>query len=136
MFKFYLEKRMSKRGNVNADQVGAFLATMVEAMQEKKAKNIVSIDLQAVNASLCSYFLVCSAQSTTQVDAIASYVEKHVEDTWGERAWRKDGYENALWIVLDYGDVMVHVFQDESRAYYRLEELWGDAEIVRYESEQ
>lgn len=136
MLKIYQKKRMSKRGNVNADQVVALLATMVEAMQEKKAKNILSIDLQTVNASLCSYFLVCSAQSTTQVDSIASFLEKHVEETWGERAWRKDGYENSLWIVLDYGDIMVHVFQDESRDYYRLEDLWGDAKIVRYESEQ
>jgi ribosome-associated protein len=101
---------------------------IVLGMQEKKAKNISVLNLSTTNNSICDYFVICDAQSTTQVDAIASSIEETVEKLSGEKALHKEGTENATWILLDYLDVVVHVFQSESRDFYNLEEFWEDAE--------
>ncbi len=110
--------------------------TIVGAIQDKKGKNIVSLDLRKVDGAICSYFVVCSADSTTQVAGIASGVEERMLEDLGEKAWRIEGQQNALWIVMDYGDVMVHVFQTEMREFYKLEQLWADAPATRYEYEE
>ncbi len=101
---------------------------VVLGMQEKKAKNIVVLNLKSTNNSLCDYFVICDAESTTQVDAIAGSVEFIVKKDMHENALHKEGFENAIWILLDYMDVIVHVFQRESRDFYNLEEFWADAE--------
>jgi len=101
---------------------------VVLGMQEKKAKNIVVLNLKSTNNSLCDYFVICDAESTTQVDAIAGSVEFVVKKDMHENALHKEGFENAIWILLDYMDVIVHVFQRESRDFYNLEEFWADAE--------
>ena len=100
---------------------------IVEGIQKKKGKSIVKIDLTKINHTECSYFIICHGNSSTQADAIAHSVEETVEELTGEKVWHKDGYKNALWILLDYADIMVHVFQHEARAYYDLETLWADA---------
>ncbi len=101
---------------------------VVLGMQEKKAKNIVVLNLKSTNNSLCDYFVICDADSTTQVDAIAGSVEFVVKKDMHENALHREGFENAIWILLDYMDVIVHVFQRESRDFYNLEEFWADAE--------
>jgi ribosome-associated protein len=101
---------------------------VVKGMQEKKAKNICILNLKAIENSICDFFVICDAQSTTQVDAIADSVEYTVEKFIEERINHKEGFENASWILLDYVDVVVHVFQSESRDFYNLEEFWEDAE--------
>lgn len=109
--------------------------TIVEAIQDKKGENIVSIDLSNFDGAICKYFVICSAESTIQVGAIAGGVEDDVRDSIGEKVWRINGLENCLWVAMDYGDVIVHVFQNEMRDYYRIEELWADAPITKYDSE-
>ncbi len=108
------------------------LDVIIEATLDKKAQGVVSLDLSALDSSICKYFVICNADSTTQVAAIADNVEKETREKLNERVWRKDGMENALWVVLDYGDIMVHVFQTECRNFYQLEELWADAEARSY----
>jgi ribosome-associated protein len=103
---------------------------VVLGMQEKKAKNISILNLKATENSICDYFVICDAQSTTQVDAIAGSVEFIVEKSLGDKVLHKEGFENANWILLDYVDVVVHIFQTESRDFYNLEEFWEDAEKV------
>ncbi len=108
---------------------------ILEGIHRIKGMDIVKIDLTKINHSECNYFIICHGHSTTQVDAIARSVEKTVEDMVGETAWHKDGYENSIWVLLDYADIMVHVFQHESRKFYDLENLWADAAIEKIETE-
>jgi len=110
--------------------------TIVGAIEDKKGKNIVSLDLSGFDGAICSAFVVCSADSTTQVAAIAAGIEDRVFETLGQKVWRVDGQQNALWIAMDYTDVIVHIFQTEMRDFYRLEELWADAPAIRYEYEE
>lgn len=107
--------------------------TVILGMQEKKAKNIVVLNLKTTKTSICDYFVICDAESTTQVDAIADSVEVFVHKEMRENALHKEGFENASWILLDYTDVVVHVFQSESRDFYNIEEFWEDAERTEIE---
>ena len=110
--------------------------TIVEGIQDKKGKNIVSLDLSGFDGAICSHFVVCNADSTAQVAAIADGIEEKVLETLKEWPWRVEGKQTGLWVALDYVDVIVHIFQSELRDYYRLEELWADAPMIKYESEE
>ena len=108
------------------------LGTIVSAIEDKKGKNILSLDLRGFDGAVADAFVVCSAESTTQVAAIADGIEEKVVETLGQRPRRTEGMQNAIWVVVDYVDIMVHVFQTQAREFYRLEELWADAPSVRY----
>lgn len=108
---------------------------IIEGIQRKKGINITKIDLTKINHSECNYFIICHGNSTTQVDAIAHSVEDTVEEITGDTAWHKDGYKNSIWVLLDYADIMVHVFQNDAREFYNLENLWADATIETISSE-
>ncbi len=108
---------------------------IVAAMQDKKAQHIVSLDLSRLDGSICDTFIICHADSTTQVGAIADGIEEATIRELGEKPRRIQGMENCLWVAVDYVDTMVHIFQTEMRDYYRLEELWGDAPRTEYDSE-
>lgn len=110
--------------------------TIIRAIQDKKGKNIVSLDLSKTDGAICSCFIVCNVDSTTQVAAIAAGIEEKVLETLGEKVWRVEGQQNALWIAMDYVDVVVHIFQTELREFYKLEELWADALATRYEYDE
>lgn len=112
------------------------IETIVEAIEEKKGQNIVSLDLRGFDGAISSHFVVCNANSTTQVAAIAAGIEERVLERLGEKVWRVEGQQNAVWIAMDYVDVVVHIFQTELRDYYKLEELWADAPTTRYEYEE
>ena len=102
---------------------------IVEGIQRKKGIDIVKIDLTKINHSECKYFIICHGNSSTQVDSIAHSVEETVIELLNEKAWHIDGYRNSIWILLDYADIMVHIFQKEARQFYDLENLWADASI-------
>lgn len=108
---------------------------IVSAIQDKKGKDIVSLDLSAFDGAICSHFIVCNADSTAQVAAIADSIDEQVFEQLGEHAWRVEGQQNAVWVAMDFVDVVVHIFQTEQREYYKLEELWADAPSKRYEYE-
>jgi ribosome-associated protein len=102
---------------------------IVEGIQRKKGLELIKIDLTKINHTECKYFIICHGNSNTQVDAIAHSVEDTVVELINEKAWHTDGYRNSLWILLDYADIMVHIFQKEARKFYDLENLWADAHI-------
>ena len=104
----------------------ALVELAVQAMQDKKAKDIVRIDMREVS-EITDYFLVCTGESDLQIKAIVDAVEQGVKGETGERPWRTEGYEHRQWVVIDYVDVVVHVFDKERRGYYNLERLWADA---------
>jgi ribosome-associated protein len=108
---------------------------IAEAMLDKKAQNVMSLDLSSIDGAIANSFVLCNADSTTQVEAIADNVEEQVRETLGEKPVRREGFENAIWIILDYVSVMAHIFQTEARNFYRLEALWADAGQQRYSDE-
>ena len=107
---------------------------VVHGIQEKKGNEIVRLDLKKIHSSVADYFIVCHAESSTQVKAIANSVEEEVFKATGQEPTRKEGLQHAEWIILDYIDVLVHIFKTEKRAYYGIEDLWGDAEFKYYQS--
>lgn len=117
------------------DNTTSLTAAIVRAMQDKKAEHIVSLDLTSLDGSVCDTFVICNAESTTQVAAIAAGIEETTVKELREKPWRIQGLDNALWVAMDYGNVMVHIFQTEMRDFYRLEELWADAPQTEYDSE-
>jgi ribosome-associated protein len=121
------EKKI-RRDDLNETEL---IDTVISAMRDKKAENIVHLNLDKLSKSVCSSFIVANATSTVQVRAIADNVEEEVFNKLNEKVWRRQGDENALWIILDYGSVVVHVFQTDCRKYYALEDLWADAETVK-----
>jgi|ERR1035438_3614650 ribosome-associated protein len=102
---------------------------IVEAMLDKKAKNPVIMDFTKINSSVCDAFIICHGTSRTQVEAIADSVVYNVKMKTGLNPWHKEGLENAEWILIDYSDIVVHIFQDSKRSFYNLEQLWADTEI-------
>ncbi len=109
---------------------------IVESMQEKKAKNIISLDLSKINSAVTTYFIICHAQSRTQVNAIYDYVVEMLHTDCGEKPFNREGYENSEWILIDYVDVVVHIFLEEIRSFYRIEDLWADAALKEYKSDE
>lgn len=121
--------------SVKETETEHLIDAIVEGIQRKKGIDIVKIDLTKINHTECKYFIICHGNSNTQVDAIAHSVEDTVEELLNEKTWHKDGYRNSIWILLDYADIMVHVFQKDSRQFYDLENLWADAPIELINSE-
>lgn len=107
---------------------------VIHGIQEKKGNDIVRLDLRNIHSSVADYFVVCHAESSTQVKAIAQSVEEEVFKALKLDPWRKEGLQNADWIILDYIDVVVHVFKTDKREFYGIEDLWGDAEMQSFKS--
>jgi len=110
--------------------------TIAAAMSEKKAKQIVSLDLRKTASPITDHFIICNADSTTNVNAIADNIEDRVIEKIGRKVIRMQGKENGFWVIMDYGDAVVHIFQTEYRNFYRLEDLWADAERKEYKEEE
>jgi len=106
---------------------------IIKGIQEKKGKHISIINLQNINNAVADFFVVCTGTSDTQVDALSDAVEKEVYKLTGMLPWQKEGQNNKQWVLLDYVDVVVHVFLKSVREFYSLEELWGDAEVTHLE---
>lgn len=124
---------MGKKSLVKDDTLSIVQAA-VDAMQDKKAKKITSLDLTKINNSVTNYFVICHAPSKTQVDAIYDNVRKVVQERCETKPINREGVENAEWILIDYFDVVVHIFLEDIRSFYQLEDLWADASIKEYEN--
>jgi ribosome-associated protein len=103
---------------------------IIEAILEKKGHQVVTIDLTGIENSICDIFIICHGESVTQVDAISESIERKVKQKGGVLAHHVEGRQNRQWILMDYYDVLVHVFLEEYRSFYKLEELWADADIL------
>jgi ribosome-associated protein len=112
------------------------LATIAaEGIFEKKGENVVEIDLRKIKNAVADFFLVCHGNSRAQVEAIADSVQTEIKKAVGQNVWKKEGMENAEWILLDYVDVVIHIFQEPNRNFYRLEDLWADAGVKQIKPE-
>ena len=110
-------------------------SVIIEGMQEKKASNIVVLDLKKVKNAVADYFIICTGNSDTQLDAISDGVEESVYKKLKQNPWHKEGKQNKEWVLIDYVDVVAHVFKKDKRDFFALEELWGDAELIYIDGE-
>lgn len=107
---------------------------IVDCIQDIKGKNIVRMDLREIDEAPTDYFIVCEGESTTQISAIAGNIEKRLKDELGLRASHVEGKSLSTWVLVDYFDVVVHVFYPETRKFYEIEDLWSDAKITEYQN--
>ncbi len=101
--------------------------TIVEGMQENKAKDIVVLDLRNIHSAVTDFFVICSGESSTQVDGINNTVVRHTRKELKEKPWHQEGKGNSEWVLLDYVNVVAHIFYKDARSFYDLEDLWADA---------
>ncbi|RPI43496.1 MAG: ribosome silencing factor [Bacteroidetes bacterium] len=119
---------MEESESLNTDQMSDLI---IEAIREKKGKQLVTIDLSKVENSICDRFIICHGESSTQVGAITESIEVKLKEIAGIRAHHIEGLRNSQWVLMDFFDILVHVFQKQYRSFYNLEELWADGDVVR-----
>lgn len=122
-------------GNKEAISSSQLSDVVVNGMLGKKAKDVVVLDLREVKNAVADYFVICSGTSDTQIDAIADGVEKEAFEKGGQKPWKQEGRQNREWLIIDFIDVVAHVFNQDKRTFYGLEDLWGDAKITHVQSD-
>ncbi|MDT0642460.1 ribosome silencing factor [Zunongwangia sp. F363] len=115
----------------NSDQL---IAQIIKGIEEVKGNDIDILDLREIENTVCDYFIICNGSSNTQVNAIVNSVQKSVSKALKDKPWHIEGSENAEWVLMDYVNVVVHVFQRHIREFYDIESLWGDAKITSIET--
>ncbi len=123
-----------KKSTVRLTKNSKLIKTIINAIQEKKGENIISLDLRKVNEAVADFFIVCEASNQPQVRAIAEFVEHEMKTKCDENPYRHEGIKNMQWILIDYVNVVVHVMLSETRKFYKLEEMWSDG--VAHEHEE
>ncbi len=123
-----LAARRKRSGVTRLNKNSKILKSIIHAIQEKKGEHIVSLDLRRIPEAVADFFIICEASSQVQVKAIADFVEEYLKQNLGEVPYRHEGMQAAHWILIDYVNVVVHVMQSETRKFYKLEEMWSDAE--------
>jgi ribosome-associated protein len=129
-FKIVISLMAKKRKSNNSEKLAQ---TIVKGMQEKKAVDIVMMDLRQVKNAVADFFVVCSGNSDKQLDAIADSIDEVVLKDLKENPWHMEGKNTKEWVLLDYINVVAHVFRKDKREFYALEKLWGDADITEIE---
>ena len=118
----------------NISSTDELISLIVQGIEDIKGQNISLLDLRNIENTVCDYFIICNGNSNTQVNAIVSSVQKNVSKNIREKPYQIEGVENAEWILMDYVNVVVHVFQKHKREYYDIDNLWGDAKITEIET--
>ena len=112
---------------VNSKKLSNIIA---KSMKDKKAKEVSIINLEKIKNSICDYFVICSGNSDIQLDSIAENIEKKVYENTNEKQWKKEGEFNKEWLILDFVNVVAHIFLKEKRYHYNLDKLWGDGNNI------
>ena len=120
---------MTKKKNTDT-----LLAHIIEGIEEVKAEDINVLDLRKLENNVCKYFIVCSGSSNTQLRAISAAIQKLVSKSIHEKPWHVEGLERSEWVLMDFVDIVVHIFQKQTRSHYDIESLWGDAKQTLIES--
>lgn len=116
---------------ISADQL---ISTIISGIEDVKGKDINILDLREIENTVCDYFIVCEGTSNTQVNAIVNSIQKKVSKELKDKPWHTEGLENSEWVLMDYVNIVVHVFQKHIREYYDIESLWGDAKTTVIET--
>lgn len=115
------------KNKINNDEL---LALIIEGIENVKGENISLLDLREIDNTPCDYFIICDGNSNTQVNAITGSIQKNVSKQLKDKPWHIEGADTANWVLMDYISIVVHIFQKETRAFYNIEDLWGDAKIT------
>ncbi len=118
------------------EEKASIIQVIIRALQKKHAQSIVSLDISHIDNAPTDSFVICHGGSDRQVEAIAHEVESQVKTINAEKPYHREGFDNKEWILLDYVNVVVHIFQEQKRDFYALEDLWGDAKIEHFQSEE
>ena len=116
-----------QKGKASADEL---IALIIQGIEEVKGQDILLLDLRAIENTVCDYFIICNGTSNTQVNAIVGSIQKTVSKAIHDKPWHVEGQDNGEWVLMDYVNVVVHVFQKQVREYYDIEGLWGDAKVT------
>lgn len=127
----FAHKLYNKTGMNENEQI---VNKIVEGIQERKGKEVVVVNLNKLKEAPCSYFVICEGDSNVHVNAVALSVKDWVNEKIKVKPYATAGFENSEWIALDYGQIIVHVFQRHTRAFYDIEHLWADADLKRIEN--
>ena len=122
-----------KRKGANSETLSGVI---VKGMQEKKASDIVVMDLRKIKNAVADFFVICSGNSDKQLDAISDSIDAEVFKKLNENPWHTEGKNNKEWMLLDYINVVAHVFRKDRREFYALERLWGDADITEISNDK
>lgn len=115
-------------------QFSPLVTKIIDGMEDRKAQGITVMDLREIDNTICDFFVICEGTSNTQVKSIADRIEERAREDLQEKPWHVEGTETAEWVLLDYVDTVVHVFQKKTREFYDLESLWGDAQTTAFEA--
>jgi ribosome-associated protein len=120
---------MSTKKEIKTAQI--LSEVVIKGLQEVKGVNIVNIDLGSIENAICTNFIICTGTSSTHVSSLANSAEKEVRTSLAEKPWKREGFGNSEWVILDYVNTVVHVFQEDARNFYNLDGLWADAKITK-----
>ncbi|MCJ7466190.1 MAG: ribosome silencing factor [Maribacter sp.] len=120
-----------QKGKASTDEL---IALIIQGIEEVKGQHTSLLDLRAIENTVCDYVIICNGTSNTHVNAIVGSIQKTVSKTIKDKPWHVEGQDNAEWVLMDYVNVVVHVFQKHIREYYDIEGLWGDAKVTEVES--
>ncbi|MFY7901092.1 MAG: ribosome silencing factor [Chitinophagaceae bacterium] len=121
------------KSNVKLAKNSKLFKTIISAIQDKKGEQIVSLDLRKVPEAVADFFVICQASSTTQVKAIADYVEHQVKEICNESPYKNEGKSTAQWVLVDYINIVIHVMHPDARKFYKIEDMWNDAPIQAHD---
>lgn len=121
-----------KPGSLKLTRNSKVYKSVLKALSQKKAENIISLDLRKIPEAVADFFIICEATSTTQVKAIADNVQEVLRVECDEMPYRHEGFQSLHWVLLDYVNIVVHVMQPETRKFYKLEEMWSDAALTEH----
>ncbi|MBN9351174.1 MAG: ribosome silencing factor [Chitinophagaceae bacterium] len=126
-----LEKRQKSTKRITRSS--KLFKTILHAIQEKKGENVVSLDLKKIHEAVTDFFIICEATNPVQLKSIADFVEEEVQKKCGEKPFKSTGHQGEQWILIDYINIVVHIMMSNSRKFYKLEEMWSDAEIKEHD---
>lgn len=128
-----MEKIKIKKTTKKTTSAESLNDLIISLIQDKKGKDLISLDLRKIPEAMSDYFIICHGDSTVQTRAITDYLEEEVRKQTNEKPYHLEGRNNGEWCLIDFGSVIVHVFEKEKREFYQLEDLWSDGVLQRFE---
>ena len=117
---------------IKIDATNILLENIINAIQDVKGQGIISLDLRKLDTAISKYFVICTGNSNTQVKAIEGSIKKSISKNLDEKPFNVEGSNIGEWILMDYSDIIVHIFQEKTRNFYNIEDFWGDAKVITY----
>ena len=118
------------------DNTNILLKNIINTIQDAKGKEIISLDFKKIESAICKYFIICTGTSNTHVNAIEARIKKTISKELGEKPFRIEGNNVGEWILMDYYEIIVHIFQKHTREFYNIEDFWGDAKFINYQEQK